>query len=376
MKKILFQKFIKDTFKFFIITSLIIATIVWVIQAVNFLDFVTEDGHGFKVYFSYILLSFPKMFHRILPFVFFISLFYQLNNYENKNELLIFWINGVKKKQFINIILIYSILITILQIFLGSYVSPFSQNEARSFIRSSNVDFFPSLIKEGKFIDTVSDLTIFIESRSDNGEYKNIFLKELIPSETKQNKFQIIHAKKGVLISDDNNKYFQLYDGEILNKEGNKIKSFNFDKINFNLSKYVSKTTGYPKIQEVSSYDLFNCLNLNYKKRIDLFKAKYLQCRVESINDIKEEFLKRFFKPIYLPLLALLCCVIILSSKESENYNKIRFYLFIFIFLIIVISEISLRYSTQNQIGMIFFITFPILSFFSLYSFLLFKNNL
>jgi lipopolysaccharide export system permease protein len=214
-------------------------------------------------------------------------LFYQLNKYENKNELLIFWINGVKKKQFINIIIVYSILITILQIFLGGYVSPFSQNEARSFIRNSNVDFFPSLIKEGKFIDTVSNLTIFIESRSVNGEYKNIFLKELISEENEKNKFQIIHAKKGVLISDDKNRYFQLHDGEILNKEGNKIKSFNFDKINFNLSKYGSKTTGYPKIQEVPSYDLYNCLKLNYKKQINLFKAEYLQCRVESINDIK-----------------------------------------------------------------------------------------
>jgi len=361
---------------FFISTSLVIALIVWVIQAVNFLDFVTEDGHGFKVYFSYILLSFPKMLNRILPFVFFISLFYQLNNYENKNELLIFWINGVKKKQFINIIIIYSVLITILQIILGSYISPYSQNEARSFIRSSNVDFFPSLIKEGKFIDTVSNLTIFIESKSSDGDYKNIFLKELISKDEEKTQFQIIYAKKGVLVSSDNNRYFKLYDGKIINKENNKIKSFNFEKINFNLSKYGSKTTGYPKIQEVPSYDLFNCLYLNFKKQIDLFEAEYLQCKMESMNDIKEEFLKRFFKPIYLPLLALLCCLLMLSSKESENYNKIKFYLFIFIFFIIVVSEISLRYSTQSQTGMLFFILFPILFFFSLYSILHFKNNL
>ena len=376
MKKILFQKFIKDTFKFFIITSLVIALIVWVIQAVNFLDFVTEDGHGFQVYFSYIILNFPKMLHRILPFVFFISLFYQINNYENKNELLIFWINGVKKKQFINIIVVYSILITILQIFLGSYVSPYSQNEARSFIRNSNVDFFPSLIKEGKFIDTVSNLTIFIESKSKDGYFRNIFLKELISEDAEKAKFQIIYAKKGTLISDNDSKYFELYDGKIINKENSNIKSFNFEKINFNLSKYASKTTGYPKIQEVPSYDLFNCLYLDFKKQTNLFEAEYLQCKIESINDIKEEFLKRFFLPIYLPLLALLCCLLMLTSKESENFNKVKFYLFGLIFFIIVISEISLRYSTQSQIGMIFFISFPILSFFSLYSFLLFKDNL
>ena len=89
MKKLLFQKFLKDTLKSFIIISLSIGLIVWVIQAVGFLDFVTEDGHSLYVYFSYSLLSFPKMIHRILPFIFFISLFYQISQYELKNELII-----------------------------------------------------------------------------------------------------------------------------------------------------------------------------------------------------------------------------------------------------------------------------------------------
>ena len=53
MKKILIKKFIKDTFKLFITVGLVLSLIVWVIQAVNFLDFVTEDGHGFSVYFLY-----------------------------------------------------------------------------------------------------------------------------------------------------------------------------------------------------------------------------------------------------------------------------------------------------------------------------------
>ena len=89
MKKTLIIKFIKDTFKLFVMISLTLGLIVWVIQAVNFLDFVTEDGHGFKVYFLYTFFNFPKIIHRILPFVFFISLFYQIIKYEKNNELLI-----------------------------------------------------------------------------------------------------------------------------------------------------------------------------------------------------------------------------------------------------------------------------------------------
>ena len=85
MKKLLFQKLIKDITKFFIITTFAVSLIVWVIQAVGFLDFVTEDGHSLLVYFSYSILNYPKILHRIIPFIFFISLFYQILQYETKN---------------------------------------------------------------------------------------------------------------------------------------------------------------------------------------------------------------------------------------------------------------------------------------------------
>lgn len=371
MKKILFQKFIKDTLKLFITIAFVLGLIVWVIQAVNFLDFVTEDGHSLYVYFSYSALNFPKIIHRILPFVFFISLFYQILKYESKNELLIFWTNGVKKIQFINVVIFYSLLVTIFQIFLGSFISPYSQNEARTFIRTSNVDFFPALIKEGKFIDTVSGLTIFIESKDESGDYNNIFLKDLFTKksdEQTEESFQIIYAKKGRLIISNNNRFFELYEGEMINKERKKITNFTFDKINFNLSKYTSKSTTYPKIQEVPSRDIIECLYLNYRNKIsDFDNTKFLQCKIESMNAIKQEFLKRFYKPFYLPLLSLISCLLILKSKENDDFDKFKIFLFLIIFFVIVISELSLRFSSSGQIGLYFFLILPLLTFITIY---------
>ena len=108
--------------------------IVWTLQAVNYFDFVTQDGHGLKVYFYYTLLNFPKIIHRILPFIFFISLFYIIINYEKKNELSIFWINGISKVKFLNKILYFSIVLMVLQSLIGAYISPFSQFESRHII--------------------------------------------------------------------------------------------------------------------------------------------------------------------------------------------------------------------------------------------------
>ena len=378
MIKLIFQKFIKDTIKFFLIICFSIGLIVWIIQAVNFLDYVTEDGHGLYVYFGYTALNFPKIIHRILPFVFFISLFYQISEYEYKNELFLFWANGVNKIKFINAVILYSVIFAFFQIFLGSYISPMGQNEARSFIRSSNIDYFPSLIKEGKFIDAVSDLTIFIESKEESGVYRNIFINE----SNKKNdtgsdlvKSQMIYAKKGVLINKGKKRYFKLYDGEVVNKDRKGVSNFTFEEIEFNLGGFTSKTISHQKIQEVSSYDLFNCIYNDYKNTVEKFEAEYLRCEKKTLNEIKQEFLKRFYKPIYLPLIGLICCLLILISKENKNYTKFKYYLFLLLFFIIIISEVSLRYSTSNNLNLILFITLPIFLFLTIYGTLYSKLN-
>ena len=52
-----------------------------------------------------------------------------------------------------------------------SIIVPFTQDKARSYIRNSNIDFFPSLVKEKMFIDTVTNLTIFVEKKNELGEF-------------------------------------------------------------------------------------------------------------------------------------------------------------------------------------------------------------
>ena len=372
MKKLLFQKFLKDTTETFIIISISIGLIVWVIQAVSFLDFITEDGHGLYVYFYYTGLNFPKIIHRILPFVFFISLFYQISQYEQKNELLIFWTHGVNKISFINVLIVYSLIVLLFQIFLGSYLSPISQNKAKSFIRDSNIDFFPNLIKEGKFIDTVSGLTIFIGAKDEKGEYKNIFLNDNVGS-IMDDRSQVIYAKKGFLVDSKESRYFKLTDGKMINNEKGKVTNFTFDTINFNLNRYESKTTTYPKIQEINNKDLISCLYYRYKDQIDKFKAEFLSCEDSILGNIKQELLKRFYKPFYIPLIALICGALICLSKENSDYTRFKLFLFIFLTFIIVISEISLRYTSSNNMGFFFFLFFPIISFLITYI-ILFKR--
>ena len=376
MKKLLFQKFLNDNFRIFSFIILSFGSIVWILQSVNYLDFVTEDGHGFKVYFYYTILNFPKIIHRILPFAFFISLFYLIVRYEENNQLLIYWIHGVKKIQLVNSIIIYSILLALLQMILGGFIAPKTQDMGRSFIRSSNIDFFPSIVRPGKFVDAIEGLTIFVEKENEKGIYENIYLKDDLTKELNDFKSQIIFAKKAALINTNEKRYFKLTNGRLIKINNKKINFFEFKNINFDLLKFETKTTTYPKIQEVSTKILIRCLVYEYKNELKKFKdTNYLSCNKDRVNKIIEEVFKRFFLPIYIPLISLFSCFLFLTSKENNKYKFLKNILFLIIFFIIVISEVSLRVSSTNSTSLIFFASFPIVCFILVYFILNKKLN-
>ncbi len=373
MKKIIFKNFLDETTGFFILTSCCVTIIVWVIQAVNYLDFVTEDGHGFRIYFLYTLLSLPKIFNKLVPFMFFFSLFFELIKYEEQNQTLIFWTNGIKKVSFLNVIIKYSLFFLILQLILSLVVVPAAQDKARSFIRQSNIDYLPLLIKPKKFIDTVERLTIYSDKKEKN-KLENIIIKDSFST----TKSKIIYAKKGYFTSNSDNNFLVLTDGKILNINDGKTTSFDFSQTQINLSNYTAKTTLTPKLQEVDTLKLFNCLfhkqNLrsNFLQENSQFVFRCENTKVQK-NKISQELFSRSFKPFYIPLLALIACFLLLKSKNSVGYNNYKFKIFFVGVLFISISEIAIKFFSSNyyKTSLIFMLPFI---FFILFYYI-FKNQ-
>ena len=368
MEKLIFRKLFNNITLFFLISIFSLSLIIWITQAVNFLDLVSEDGHGLKIYFMYTLYNFPKIISRILVFVFFISIFYVLIKHEEKNELLLFWINGIEKKEFSRKLIKFSLIYLFIQLILSTIVVPYSNSKAKSFVRQSNVDYLGSIITAEKFTDAVKDLTIFIGKKENNLLY-DVFLKDRLGTQ----KFQIVSAKEGEIVNYNNTNYLILYDGKIVDHDSGSINNISFDKTQINLSKYLTKTVLYPKIQEASLSDLFYCFkdtiylnNLNLK----LEKPEYIRCNKEMLGEILREILKRLYLPIYIPLLALIASIVVLKSKDFWQYSSFKFILFMNGFITISISEISIRYVGDNKLNNLIFIILPLLLFFTNYIYL------
>ena len=364
MKKIIFKNFLRETTEFFILSSCAVTIIVWVIQAVNYLEFVTEDGHSFKIYFLYTIYSLPKIFSKLLPFMFFFSIFCTLIKYEEQNQTLIFWTNGINKKTFINVIITYSFLFLLLNSLFSWYFVPVSQDKARSFIRESNIDYLPLLVKPKKFIDTVERLTIYSDKKYED-TLENIIIKDSFTRE----KSKIIFAKKGYFTEKEGKNFLILTNGKILNINEGKTNSFDFNETQINLSKYTSKTTKTPKIQEVNTKNLFDCLfKINKTKENTENNFKFV-CGNSLLlkNRISQELFSRIFKPFYIPLLALIGGLLLIKSKNSQGYSRYKFKIFTTGVIVISISEISTKFYSANIFESFLILMFPFILFFLFY---------
>ena len=368
MKKILFKKILNDCLIFFFFSLICSSVIIWVFQAVNFLDIMIEDGRDYIVYINYTFLNFPKIISKILPFALFFSFSYVITKYELNNEMIIFWNFGINKMKLINFFLRISILLMIFQILFTSILVPKSQELSRSLMKDSNIDFFESFIKPKKFNDSIRDFTIFVGDKDSNGLLKNIYLKKKLDG----NSFQITYSKNGRFVQKGNNKILELYNGQTINGSENNISKFNFTKSDFSLTNLKANVVTLNKLQETSTYLLIRCIdNLNGKKikflNFDNKEINMHNCERSGLNNIYKELYKRFIIPFYIPILILISLLLILFSKENINYFKYRILIFSAGFFTIIFSETTLKFIQDTFSENIKMVLIPVVFFIFLY---------
>jgi len=339
MKNRIYTYFFHEFIRYFIVVLFAITAVIWTIQAVNFLDLVTDDGHAFKIYLLYTLLTLPKIITKLIPFAFLFASMLTILKLEKDNELIILWTSGLNKMNIVNLIFRISLVITLFHLFMSTLINPQSLNFARGLIKDSKLQFASSLLKERQFNDSVKDLTVFVEKKNIKGEYENIFLRDEARIISKVSTgSSTIFAKYGYVSKDK--KKLVLIDGNIQKSdEDGSINIITFQKTQLDLSGLSTKTTSAPKIQETSTLQILKCVFIKN------FKSRNCGKHVENISDTKIEINRRLGMPFFIPLIGLISCFLLASGRESKFNFLNKYICFAFGFLILFISEIAVRYS-------------------------------
>jgi len=369
MKNRINKYFFHEFISYFVVVLFASTAIIWTIQAVNFLDLVTDDGHAFKIYLLYSLLTLSKIITKLIPVSFLVASILTILKFEKDNELIIMWTSGLNKIFVVNLIFRISLLIMFLQLVMSSIVAPGTLNLSRSLLKNSELQFVPSLLKAKQFNDTVENLTIFVDKKNLDGSYENIFIRDEGTILTKISSGSSTIFAKSAYVSEDE-KSLILLNGNIQKLESDdNVDIIKFEKTILNLSGLSTKSISEPKIQETSTMLIIKCIK---EKNILVHNCSSDE---KNLRASKVEINKRFGMPMFIPLIALITCFLLSSRRDKKSYAYNKYIYFLIGFAILISSEITVRYSgnSMNHTAIYYLLPVGLLPFIYLFLIRVFK---
>ncbi len=330
----------------------IFSLVIWLMQAVRLLDLVYQDGNTFFVYIQYTIFQLPKIIARLSVIIFFITIFWTLNNLEESNEIKTISFFGIEIKILFFKFVKFSLFFAFILIFFKAFIVPYFNKKSRDLLLEEGIGSFSNLIKENNFNNPSRKTTIYVEEKNKIGELKNI----IIFQEEEPGKNKVIIARNGIVTKIKDENYFVTEKGIVQEMDPNgTISQITFDKTATDIKNFKKKSADYYKFNELSFSELLN---------------KYL--RDENIGQrlgSLSELLNMFLAPLIIPSLLLLLSSLFLSREYKISKKLLKFYLFVIGFFLIFILEYLLSYSGKNILfGYIVFLYLIFLFILNLYA--------
>ena len=364
----IYQNFIKDIGKTFLVILFGLSIVAWTVRAVNFLDLIVENGYSITTYFQYSFLNLLGIITKLIPLSFLIALVIFIVKQLRENEFVILWTSGEKKAKVANLFFILSFFILSFYLLFSTIIAPYALNKSRHLLSKDGFNSFLPTIRIQGFNDSFRGFTFFVEKKINN-EIKNVFiydasntLKNLKTNRSEASSTTIV-AKEG-LVQD---KEMILFNGQIISENKSDLKNniVKFEQLNIDLNNLQSGTIKQPKLQETSTITLIKCVsNIGINK-------------LANCNDTKKEIItilnRRIILPFYIPVVSLICSFLLIKVKTKKNYFLNKYSIFFLSFIILLYAELIIRYTGISKlIGTLFMIT-PIILMPLIYSFLIYS---
>ncbi len=316
--------------KYFFLILFIFLSIAWLLQITRLFT-ITNFMH--IEIFDIILLSFyliPNIITIIVPFILIFGLLLCFIKLNRDNELIAILSLGLGLKPFKNTLFFFSLVIIILFSLLNFYFSPivYKQYKIKEFDLRNTIDFNSMVFSN--FLNL--NKTTILDFNKINNQYNDLFINY------KDEKDNIVYAKKGNIFSENNFYNFQLSDGFKIsideNKQIEKLEFRNYilkiENNNINNGKIIDKNT----LTVFDDLKSNNYLNITFRI-FDILLILFVLIFFYNNNLKKINFDTK--NNIYFSLFCILLLIINQILKNSEinfkNYFLVLITLFAFSYI-------------------------------------------
>ena len=350
----IYQNFIKEIIKTFLVILFGLTLIAWTVRAVNFLDLIVESGYSVSTYFQYSFLNLSGILTKFIPLAFLLSLIIFIVKQIQEKEFIILWTSGVKKIKVINLFFLVSICVLLFYLIFSALITPLALNKSRTIIGQHNFNSFLPTIRVKQFSDSFKGFTFLIEKKFKNN-IENIFIHDIsntlknLTSNKESSSSSTIIAKNGYV----EEKRMVLFDGQIISSKKDNFEDeiIKFKQLNIDLKNLKTGTIKQPKLQETSTIKLFQCLYGS----IDLGSVF---CKKNTKKEITTVLNRRIVLPMYIPIISLICCFLLIKTPVRKNYFLNKYSIFILSFFVLLYAELIIRYTgISKAISILFSVT-------------------
>ncbi len=275
--------------------------IIWLTQALRFIDFIINRGLSILDFVHITLLLVPSLLTIILPVALFISVIFSYNKLVADSELVVMEASGLSPWQLARPALTIGLIVTLISYALSLYIMPAANRQFKdmqSFLRDNYTSI---LLQEEVFNHPAPGLTVFVRERNDDGTLRGILVHDnRIASQS-----VTMMADEGRMTQTPRGPRFLLIRGMRQQIREGRISWLDFDSYNLDLSFYTQQAQKrIPDARERFVTDLF-------APKEDIPEAQR--------NKFLAEAHQRLTWPLYSLGLAMLSVAVLLRSEFNRR---------------------------------------------------------
>lgn len=279
-----------------------LTAIIWLTQALRFIDLIVNRGLDFATFLYLSLLLIPSLMLVVLPIALFGAVTFVYNKLIMDSELIVLKGSGLSKFDLAKPALIVALGTTIVGYCISLYILPASYREFKDMQVYIRNNYASLLLQEGVFSNPVDGLTVYIQESQEGGQLKGILVHDgRVPERP-----VTMMAQRGALLQTAKGPRFDLINGnrQEIDRNRKQLSLLYFDHYSLDLSLYTKSTESrWREPQERYINELF------YPETND---------RPSMLGKLRAEGHQRLTWPLY----NLVLTVIALTALFSGSFNR------------------------------------------------------
>lgn len=211
--------------------------IVWLTQALRFVDYIINRGISFLTFVHLTALIIPSLLTVVLPFALLSAVLFTYYKLISDSELVVLQSAGLSRWQIARPALQFAGCVMVLGYFITLYLLPLTYSQFRDMQAFLRDNYASLLLQEEVFNSPVEGLTVYIQSREDNGVLRGI----LVHDSRESSRPVTMMAQEGRLMQTSQGPRFLLVNGNRQELQDGRLSVLNFDSYTLDISFYAKK---------------------------------------------------------------------------------------------------------------------------------------